>query len=255
MTRRRRLLGVYARIGRTYWAWAPSLVLLATVVFVPVGLLDAILHQVDTSSLNLADGFKLAAFVGAAAAITASGLFGEVFFSGTVAISLTHPEHEHAPSLREIAGRVSYLKLIAVDILYVVSIVLGGFVLIVGLLVPFVYFALAGPVVELEKHSVRGGFARSFRLVRGHFWMVAAVVIPIEIVGDVVNDAVVGLSHDIFGHGLIAAWIGESASNILTTPFFAVAVVLLTLELIHHRDGSAPTLKRRPRPITAPESA
>jgi hypothetical protein len=172
-----------------------------------------------------------------------------------VAISLTHPEHEHAPSLREIASHLSYFKLIVVDILYVLSIVLGAFVLIVGLLVPFIYFSLAGPVVELEKHSVRGGFARSVQLVRGHFWMVAAVAIPIEIFGDLANDAVVGLSHDIFGHGLVAAWIGESASNILTTPFFAVAVVLLTLELIHHHDGTAPTLKERPAPVPAAEAA
>jgi hypothetical protein len=256
MTRRRRLLHLYARVGRVYWAWAPSLVLLAVIVFIPVGFVDALLHGVDTSSINVTEGFKLAAFVAAFVAITASSLFGEVFFSGAVAISLTHPEHEHPPTLRAIAGRISYVKLIAVDVLYVLSIIVGAFVLIVGLLVPFIYFALAGPVVELEKHSVRGGFARSFRLVRGHFWMVAAVVIPIEIVGDLVNDAVVGLSHAILGHGLFAAWVGESVSNILTTPFFAVAVVLLTLELIHHQDGSGPILKHHPAPIsTTPEPA
>jgi hypothetical protein len=256
MSRRRRLLHLYARVGRVYWAWAPSLVLLAVIVFIPVGFVDALLHGVDTSSINVTEGFKLAAFVAAFVAITASSLFGEVFFSGAVAISLTHPEHEHPPTLRAIAGRISYLKLIAVDVLYVLSIIVGAFVLIVGLLVPFIYFALAGPVVELEKHSVRGGFARSFRLVRGHFWMVAAVVIPIEIVGDLVNDAVVGLSHAILGHGLLAAWVGESVSNILTTPFFAVAVVLLTLELIHHQDGSGPVLKHHPAPISPiPEPA
>jgi hypothetical protein len=255
MSRRRRLLGLYARTGRVYWAWAPSLLLLATIVFIPVGFLDALLHGVDTSSLNVTEGFKFAAFVGAAVAITASSLFGEVFFSGAVAISLTHPEHEHAPGPGAIARRISYGKLIVVDFLYVVSIVIGALVFVVGLLVPFVYFALAGAVVELEKHSVHGGFARSFRLVRGHFWMVAAVVVPIEILGDLINDAVVGISHAVLGHGLIAAWVGESVSNIVTTPFFAVAVVLLTLELIHHRDGDGPVLNRRPQPIVAPEPA
>ncbi len=255
MSRRRRLLGLYARVGRTYRVWAPSLILLAAIVFIPVGLLDALLHQVNTDSLNVTEGFKLAAFVGAAGAITAGGLLGEVFFSGAVAISLTRSEDEHAPSLRQIASHISYLKLIAVDLLYVLTIVLGSFVFIVGLLVPFVYFSLAGPVVELEKHSVWGGFTRSFRLVRGHFWMVAAVVVPIEIVGDLVNDAVVGLSHSLLGHGLLAAWVGESASNILSTPFFALAVVLLTLELIHYHDGDGPTLKRRPAPIQMTEAA
>jgi hypothetical protein len=255
MTRRRRLLRIYARIGRISWAWAPSLLLLAAIVFIPLGFLDALLHQVDTDSLNVTEGFKVAAFLGALIAVTASSLFGEVFFSGAVAISLTHPEHEHPPSLLQIARHISYLKLIAVDLLYVLAITLGLFVFVVGAFLAFVYLALAGPVVELEKHSVRGGFKRSFRLVRGHFWMVAAVVIPIEIVGDAINDAVVGVSHSIFGHGILAAWIGESAANIVTTPFFAVAVVLLTLDLIHHRDGNAPTLKRRPAPVVAGEAA
>jgi hypothetical protein len=255
MSRRRRLLRLYARVGRVYWAWAPSLVLLAVIVFIPVGFVDALLHGVDTSSINVTEGFKLAAFVAAFVAITASSLFGEVFFSGAVAISLTHPEHEHPPSIRAIAGRISYGKLIVVDVLYVLSIIVGAFAFIVGLLIPFVYLALAGPVVELEKHSVRGGFVRSFRLVRGHFWMVAAVVIPIEIFGDLVNDAVVGLSHLTLGHGLLAAWVGESVSNIITTPVFAVAVVLLTLDLIHQQDGRGPNLKRRPTPVRGAEPA
>ncbi|HTR74407.1 MAG TPA: hypothetical protein VMH33_04000 [Solirubrobacterales bacterium] len=255
MSRRRRLLLLFRQVWRVYWAWAPSLVMLATIVFIPIGLVDALLHGVDTSALNVTEGWKLAAFLGALAAVTASSLFGEVFFSGAVAISLTHPEHEHPPSLRAIARRISYLKLIAVDILFMISIVIGALAFLVGALFPFVYFALAGPVVELEKHSVIGGFRRSFRLVRGHFWMVAAVVIPIEILGDAVNDVVVGISHDLFGHGLVAAWVGESVSNIITTPFFAVAVVLLTLELIHHHDGGGPILKHRPQPVPAPEPA
>ncbi|HTT94955.1 MAG TPA: hypothetical protein VMF55_09795 [Solirubrobacterales bacterium] len=249
MSRRRRLLGVYARIGRVYWAWAPSLLLLAAIVFIPLGFADALLHQVNTESLNLTEGFKFAAFLGAFVAVTASSLFGEVFFSGAVAISLTHPEHEHPPTLRQIAGHISYLKLIVVDLLYVVLIVLGLFVFVVGAFVVFVYLSLAGPVVELEKQTVWGGFMRSLRLVRGHFWMVAAVVVPIETVGDGINDAIVGLAHSLLGHGLAAAWIGESVGNIVTAPFFSVAVVLLTLELIRHHDGEAPVLNRRPEPV------
>lgn len=255
MTRRRRLLGVYARIFRTYLAWAPSLLPLAAIVFIPLGFADALLHGVNTDSLNVTEGFKVAAFLGALVAVTASSLFGEVFFSGAVAISLTHPEHEHPPTLRQIAGHISYLKLIAVDIIYVLVIVLGLFMFVVGAFVFFVYFALTGAVVELEKHSVWGGFKRSFQLVRGHFWMVAAVAFPLEIVGDGINDAVVGASHSLLGHGLLAAWVGESVGNIITAPFFSVALVLLTLDLMHHREGGAPKLKRRPAPIVTAEPA
>src|SRR4051812_30554877 len=119
MTRRRRLLRVYSRIGRVYWAWAPRLLALALVVFIPLGFVDALLEQVDTSALDVTEGFKVGALLGAVAAVTASSLFGEVFFSGAIAASLTHPENEESPGSRPLARHISYGKLIVVDILFV----------------------------------------------------------------------------------------------------------------------------------------
>ena len=101
-----------------------------------------------------------------------------MFFSGAIAASLTHPEDEEAPSFRRLASHISYGKLIAVDILYVLILAVGFVALVVPGILALVYLSLAGPVVELEKHSVLGGFKRSFHLVRGHFWMVAAVRHP-----------------------------------------------------------------------------
>jgi hypothetical protein len=255
MNRRRRLLRVYARLGRTYWAWAPRLLALATIVFIPLGFVDALLEQVDTSALDVTDGFKIAALIGALAAVTASSLFGEVFFSGAIAASLTHPEDEETPGFAHLARHISYGKLIVVDIVFVLAVILGAFVFLIGALVVSVYFYLAGVVVELEKCGVREGFSRSFRLVRGHFWMVAAVVLPIEIVGDGINEGLVNLVHHLLGHGLLASWLGESVGNIVTAPVASVAIVLLTLDLIRHRDGQAPRLKRRPEAMPAPGAA
>jgi hypothetical protein len=133
--------------------------------------------------------------------------------------------------------------------------VVGTAALIVPGALVFVYLSLSGPVVELEKRGVWDGFKRSYRLVRGHFWMAAAVLIPVEIVGDALNEALVGVAHDLLGHGLLAAWVGESAGNIATAPVASVAIVLLTLDLIHHRDGAAPRLKRRPEAVPAPGAA
>jgi hypothetical protein len=251
MTRRRRLLRVYARIGRVYRAWAGRLLVLATVVFIPLGFVDALLEQVDTSSLDVTNGFKVAALLGAIAAVTASSLFGEVFFSGAIAASLTHPENEESPGFGHLARHISYGKLILVDILFVAMLALGFIAFVLPGVLIFVYLSLAGPVVELEKRGVRDGFMRSYRLVRGHFWMVAAVLGPVEIVGDAINEALVEGAHGLLGHGLLAAWVGESVGNIVTAPVVSVAIVLLTLDLIHHRDGEAPALKRRPEPIVA----
>ena len=251
MTRRRRLLRVYARIWHTYRAWARHLLGLAVLVFIPLGFVDALLEQVDTSSLDVTDGFKVAALLAAVAAVTASSLFGEVFFSGAIAASLTHPEDEESPGFGHLARHISYGKLIVVDILFVGMLVLGAVAFIVPGILVFVYLSLAGPVVELEKRGIWDGFKRSFRLVRGHFWMAAGVLVPVEIVGDGINEALVEGAHNLLGHGLLASWVGEAVGNIVTAPVVSVAIVLLTLDLIHHRDGKAPRLKRRPGPIVA----
>jgi hypothetical protein len=246
MNRRQRLVRLYRRLGRVYLAWGPRLLVLATIVFIPLGFIDALLEQIDTSSLDVTSGFQVAAILGALAAIVTSGLFGEVFFSGAIAASLTHPEDEETPGFAHLARHISYGKLILVDLAFTLMMVIGTIAVIVPGILVFVYLSLSGPVVELEKRGVRDGFRRSFQLVRGHFWMAAAVLIPIEIVGDGVNDAMVGLAHHLFGHHLLAAWVGESVGNIVTAPVASVAFVLLTLDLIHHRDGDAPRLKRRP---------
>jgi hypothetical protein len=251
MTRRHRLLGLYGRVWRIYRAWALHLLGLAILVFIPLGFVDALLEQVDTSSLDVTDGFKVAALLAAVAAVTASSLFGEVFFSGAIAASLTHPEDEESPGFGHLARHISYGKLIVVDILFVAMLALGTVAFIVPGVLVFVYLSLAGPVVELEKRGIWDGFKRSFGLVRGHFWMAAGVLIPIEIVGDGINEALVEGAHGLLGHGLLASWVGEAVGNIVTAPVVSVAIVLLTLDLIHHRDGNAPTLKRRPEPIVA----
>ncbi|MBS1895239.1 MAG: hypothetical protein JST59_28390 [Actinobacteria bacterium] len=255
MTRRRRLVSIYARIGRVYLAWGPRLLLLAAIVFIPLGFVDALLEGVDTEALNVTSSFQIVALLSALAAVTASSLFGEVFFSGAIAASLTHPEDEESPGFIRLARHISYGRLIAVDLIFVTMMVLGTIAVIVPGILVFVYLSLSGPVVELEKRGVWDGFRRSFELVRGHFWMAAAVLIPVEIVGDAVNEAIVGWAHHLFGHHLLAAWVGESVGNIVTAPVASVAFVLLTLDLIHHRDGEAPRLKHRPEAMPASGAA
>jgi hypothetical protein len=250
--RTRRVAAIYARIWRTYRAWAGNLLLLAVVVFVPLGLLDALLAEVDTESLDVTDGFRLVALIAAIAAVTATSLFGEVFYSGAVSVSLTHPQDERAPGLRELAGRVAYLKLIAVDLLYVSIVAIGFVFVIVPGILAFVFLGLAGPIVEIEKRGVFDAFRRSFHLVRHHFWLVLSVLAPVEVVGDAVSGAVADFVHHLLGHDLFATWLAEAASNVVFTPLFAVAVILLTLDLITATDGEAPTLNRHPAPLAVP---
>jgi hypothetical protein len=237
--RSRSLLSVYARIGRTYWRWAPSLLLLALVVFVPLGLVHALTISAEIGSLDFGGTLHLLAIVGAVFALAATGLVGEVFYTGAVAILLTHPHDGRPPSLREIAGMINYRRLIAIDLLYGALVAVGLIFFFIPGILAFVWLGLSAPVVEIEHHGIRAAFARSVHLVRGRFWTVALVLIPIEIVGDALTNLATELTHHMFGSELICEWLADVLSNIAFTPFYAVAAVLLTVDLIREKGGGA----------------
>lgn len=242
MSLRRRLGATYAAIWRTYRGWAGSILLLAVIVFVPLGLLNALTMDVELDSLDLTNGIKLAALALAVGVVTATGLIGEVFFSGAIAVSLTHPHGEDPPPLREIAKRLNYGRLIAVDLIFVALVALG---LLLGFLpgiLAFVWLGLAGPVVELEDRTTAGALRRSMQLVRGNFWLVFLVLAPIEIVGDAIGGGLAAGVHALFGHTFLATWLAEALSDAALSPVFAVAAVLLTVELMREKDGAAPPL-------------
>jgi hypothetical protein len=248
VSRRRRLAATYGRIWRTYRGWAPSILLLAAIVFIPLGLLNTLTLNVELDSLDVTNGIKLAALALAVGAVTLTGLLGEVFFSGAIAVSLTHPHGEDPPPLREIVRRLNYGRLIAVDLAFVAIVAAG---LLLGLLpgiIAFAWLGLAGPVVELEDRSAAGALRRSIQLVRGNFWLVFGVLAPIEIVGDAIGGGLAALVHHLLGHTFLATWLAESLADAALSPVFAVAAVLLTVELMRERDGEAPPVHLTPVP-------
>lgn len=241
-----RLTALYARIGRTYLAWLRVLLPLAVVVFVPLGLVHAIPVHVEATSFDFDNGIKVLGAVLALLMLTVSGLLGEIFYTGAVAIALTHPHDGRPPSLREIARMVDYRTLIVVDLAFGLLVAAGLVAFVVPGLLAFVYLGLAAPVVEIEHRGVRAALARSARLVRGRFWFVLLALLPIELGSDAIGGVATHLIYGLFGDSLIAGWATDTASNILLTPFYAVAAVLLTLDLIAEKDGGGPRLHSAP---------
>jgi UPF0716 family protein affecting phage T7 exclusion len=230
------LRSLYGRIGRTYAGWARPLLPLAAVIFVPLGLVDAIPLSVNLDSLSLGSGLLAVAVLVAVLALVGTSLVGEVFFSGAVAVALTSG-NDGRPSLREISRRLSYGRLIAVDLIYGALVIAGLVLLFVPGVLVYVWLGLAGPVVEIERRGVREAFARSARLVRGRFWLVFAVLVPLELASEGVGELADLLAQGLLGHTLWADWLAESLSNVVATPFLAVACVLLTVGLMNENES------------------
>jgi hypothetical protein len=248
VSRRAQVISLYARIGRTYLRWAPSLLALAVVVFVPLGLVHALTVHAEIGSFGFGAGLRLLALIGATLALAATGLVGEVFYTGAVAISLTHPRDGRPPSLRQIAGMVDYGPLIAIDLIYGALVAIGLVAFFIPGVLAFVWLGLAAPVVEIEHRGIRAALRRSIRLVRGRALVVAFVLIPIEVLGDALTALLTGLAHDAFGGSLVAEWGADVLTNIAFTPFYAVAAVLLTVDLIREKGGG---VELHSRPVAA----
>jgi hypothetical protein len=222
--------GIYGQTLRTYWRQAGFLILLGAVVFIPLSLIDALADKAQEIDTNDVTNFEFAALIAGLSAQGVTSLLGEVFYSGAVAVTLTD-ESRRRPTLREVSRRISYGPLILVDILYAVVVGIGLDAFVVPGLVLFTAFGLAGPVSEIEETSVFGAFRRSWELVRGHFWQVFAVLVPITLVGAVLSVVLIDLLPPILHSHFLRDWIGEAASSIALSPFYAVAAVLTTLQL------------------------
>jgi hypothetical protein len=71
--------------------------------------------------------------------------------------------------------------------------------------------------------------------VRGRFRAVLVVLGPITLAGEAATDAVLQVTHDLVASPLLSDWLGEAGANVLLSPFYAVAAVLITLELLGNR--------------------
>jgi hypothetical protein len=238
--------GIYRETLRTYWRQAGFLMLLGAVVFIPLSLFDALADKAQEIDTDNVTDFEFAALIAGLSAQGVTTLLGEVFYSGAVAVTLAE-ESRQRPSLRQVARRISYWRLIAVDIVFAVVVAVGLDLFVIPGVVAYTAFALAGPAVELERASVMGAFARSWRLVKGHFWKVFAVLIPITIVSAALSAVLLDALPPLFGSHFLGDWISEAASSIALSPFYAVAAVLIMLHLSRGASGQ-PTLPGRRGP-------
>jgi hypothetical protein len=239
-------LSIYRRTARTYVAWARVLLPLAVIVFVPLGLIHALPVHADVSSLDPIHGVEVLVLAAAVVVLATTGLIGEVFYTGAVSIALAHPDEGPPRSLREIARMVNYRTLIGIDLLFGFAVALGLVALVVPGVLIYVYVGLAAPAAEIEGRGVRDAFARSVSLVRGNFWLVFWVLVPIELASNVVTSVATALSDQLFEEWLLSEWMADTISNIVLTPYYAVAAVLLTLDLAAASDGEARLLRATP---------
>ncbi len=230
MERRVQPFPVFAQVVRLYWRQAGSLILLGVIVFTPLGLVNVLMHDVGT--IDTRDG--LLGGLGQLSLLslkTGVSLLGDVFYSGAVALLIIHGQDGGILPLRQVARRLSFGRLIAVDILYAVIVVVGLILLIIPGLILMTWFWLAGAVVEIEDRPPIDALRRSRRLIKGQFWRVFVIVLPLTVLTEVLSVSGSSATFELLGQSTFSHWFTEAFWEILLTPFYALAVILVLLKL------------------------
>jgi hypothetical protein len=208
----------------------PFLIGLAALIFIPLGLLDAIderVSEIDPAELS---ELALTASLAEVALNTASSLLGEILYAGAVAIAVVHAPPGRSPSLAKILREIRWLTLIAIDVLFVLGMVVGILLLLVPGLIFFARYTLAATAAELEGLGVRAGFRRSAELTRGSRRLVFGLLFAVGLAGDVAS-----------GAGAFAAdWVTSAAGDMIVNPIWALIALALALELGGRPHGGPP---------------
>jgi hypothetical protein len=217
------------RVTRARW---PTLLVAGLVVFIPLGLVDVEAEHLGEAVTDeeLGGGLLLAASLALFAAAIAA-LAGEVIYAGIVASTVVAQRRGDRRRVRAALGDLRLASLAAVDVLSALVIAVGFVALIVPGFVFLAWFALVAPAVEIERVGIIASFRRSRELVRGHFWLVSALVIPLVIAQEALSSAAQSVSWWGLGEDLAGDWAGAVLANLLTSPLYAVAVTVLFLEL------------------------
>jgi len=257
---RPKLRRVISESARLYVSNFSALLLLGLVVFVPVGLFEA----VGATAADV-DGYS-GASVGVIVAITFVfaylALLGEVLYSGMVTRAVVDDRRGESHGVREVLRSLPVGRLILADVLLVVIVALGLLALVIPGVVFLTWFILVAPVIEVERLGIRAAFRRSRALIRGLFWRALPLVFVIAVVTEVLGDSIQITLSTVLGDSFGAEWAGATVSGLVTAPLFALPVVVLYLDLAEPPgEGAAVTgsaarpASERPRSVPADDGS
>ena len=195
---------------------------------------SAVTVAVDLAADHLLDRADVTTAVAGALSTSMVSLLGAVFLSGFLCRLVTVSEHgasehgttEHGKTgpeaegtrIRDVLRSLPWGSLILADLLVTLIVLIGLVALIVPGLIAITLLSVAGPVIELERQHAVAGLRRCVRLVRPHFWRVAAFgTVPLLVANGVIavlpdpsgpTDVVTTLIVRSIGEGVVEAAVG-----------------------------------------------
>ncbi len=204
---------------------------LAALIFIPLGLLDALQTAAGVINTDAASDFELLAQIASAALHFASSLLGVILFGGAVAIAVVGTPPGVDPSLPMIIRRTRWGTLVAIDLLFVAGLFFSALLLVIPLFFFFARYVLAAVLAEIEELGVGDSFRRSAELSRGSRRLVLGILFAAAAIGDIAAQIIQEGAQTLGLDGFVADWISSSGTDILYNPIVALLTVTIALEL------------------------
>jgi hypothetical protein len=217
--------------ARVYRVQARVLLPAALILYTPLGLLDAAADYFDHVEIEHSDVFTSLLVFGTLAQFAAAAL-GDVFYSGIAAAAVFEARGRSRHSVWELAKTLPYGRLIVVDLIVTLGTTIGLGLLIVPGIVFFTWFALAAPVIKIERLRVVPALGRSRALVRGSFWQVLLLLGTLYVVSNLLTSVAQDIGISLTGRKFLGEWVAAIAMGVAVEPIVAVTAVVLALELI-----------------------
>ncbi|MCD6727704.1 MAG: hypothetical protein LT070_10785 [Solirubrobacteraceae bacterium] len=208
--------GVLGKAFDTYGKYLSTLVLGALVVFVPVALIAALLSSSVFGSLIAA----------------VASIIGTTWYSGMVVRTVQDVQDGRLDStLGELFSSVTPVlgQLILVGLVAGLGIAIGFVLLIVPGLILLTIWAVAAPVVVVERPGVFAALSRSGALTKGNRWQVFGVIVVIFAV--VIAVGIVFGAISAIGDSVVLSFLVQLAMNVLIAPIWALAAAILYFAL------------------------
>jgi hypothetical protein len=235
------ILDTCRRAARVYVEQAGFLLPVAILLFVPLGLVDALGEHAGEIDAGELEWGELAALFAAVVLQVASATVGEVFYAGVAMAAVTESmEGRPRASIGRVMRTLPYARLIAVDVLFALGLAVGLALLVVPGLIFFARYILAAPVVEIERRGVTDSFRRSRELSRGRALSLLLLLGGLWLLTDGLTSALQDGGLWALGQSLLSDWIIAIVVGVVVTPLWAVAACVVAWRLVQpERSASA----------------
>jgi hypothetical protein len=144
------------------------------------------------------------------------------------------------------------LPLLGLTVLYTLAIMVAAIFCFVPAIIPFTFWALAGPAFILERGTVMEAFRRSVKLVSGMFWRVFGILLLATVISSFLASIITlpfsfSAFMSIFGNlgqvyvpstgDLILQSVGTVVAQTIVGPFTALVTVILYIDQRMRREG------------------